>query len=161
MYSRPVILLFWFILLSQQVSAELKPFGTTSLKEIQNRYRDQPFLLALWSLDCPPCFQELEMLSRWIEQHPGQNLVLISTDQPGLADQAWRVLEKYKLHKVDNWIASDSIVERFRYHIDPRWHGELPRSYFYSAGHERRAHSGTLSEQMVNHWIQLNGARSP
>lgn len=154
MYYRPVILLFCFILLSQQVSAGPQPFGTTSLQQIQSRYMDQPFILALWSLDCPPCFQELEILSRWIEKHPGQNLVLISTDQPEFADQVWRVLKQYKLDKVDNWIASDPIVERFRYHIDPRWHGELPRSYFYSASHERRAHSGTLSEQMVDHWMQ-------
>ena len=137
-----------------QASADLKPFGTTGLDEIQASYKGQPFLLALWSLECPPCFQELELLSRWVEKHPERNLVLISTDSSDSADQVRRVLQKYRLDRADNWISSDHFVERFRYSIDPDWHGELPRSYFYSANHKRDAHSGTLSEQMVNHWIQ-------
>ena len=141
---------------------ELQPFGTGSLEEIQARYAGQPFLLALWSLECPPCFKELDMLSRWIKEHPRQNLVLISTDSPDSADQVRQLIGKYGLSQADNWIASDHIIERFRFTIDPGWHGELPRSYLYSAQHKRHAYSGTLPEQMVNYWLvqslRLTGA---
>lgn len=152
MLRRPWILLL-LALLSVQADAELKPFRADTIKEIEARFQGQPFLLALWSLDCPPCFKELDMLSRWIKKYPGQNVVLISTDDSSLADQAWQVVQKYNMEKVDGWIFSDDFSEKIRYSIDPSWHGELPRSYFYSADHTRLAHSGTLSEQMLIRWV--------
>ncbi|MBE9539252.1 MAG: hypothetical protein IMF06_09235 [Proteobacteria bacterium] len=57
------------------------------------------------------------------------------------------------MEKVDSWIFSGDFAEKIRYNIDPSWHGELPRSYFYSADHTRQAHSGTLSEQMLIRWL--------
>ncbi len=152
MLRRPWILLL-LVLLSVQAGAELKPFRADTINEIEARSQGQPFLLALWSLDCPPCFKELDMLSRWIKKYPGQNVVLISADDSSLADQAWQVIQKYNMEKVDGWIFSDDFSERIRYNIDPSWHGELPRSYFYSADHTRQAHSGTLSEQMLIRWV--------
>jgi len=155
LYHRWIPLLL--VLLSVQVSAEFKPFQADSLKEIQERYQGQAFLLTLWSLECSPCLRELDMLSRWVEKYPGQNIVLISTDDPSVADKAWQLIKKYKLAKLDSWIFSDQFTERLRYNIDPNWHGELPRSYFYSSNHERHGHSGALSEQMLKSWAgQLN-----
>ncbi len=150
LYHRWILLLL--VLLSVQVSAEFKPFQTDSLKEIQERYQGQPFLLTLWSVECSPCLRELDMLSRWVKKHPGQNIVLISTDDISIAEEAWQLIRKYKLAKLDSWIFSDQFSERLRFNIDPNWHGELPRSYFYSSNHERRGHSGPLSEKMVKTW---------
>ncbi len=93
------------------------------------------------------------MLARWLKEYPGQNVVLISTDDSSVADQAWQVIEKYNMEKVDGWIFSDDFAERIRYNIDPNWHGELPRSYFYFADHTLHAHSGILSEQILTRWV--------
>ena len=42
---------------------------------------------------------------------------------------------------------------KLRYGIDPSWFGELPRSYFYDAAHNRLPHSGALNEDHIEAWL--------
>jgi hypothetical protein len=67
------------------------------------------------------------------------------------------LLEDYGLQDLPSWQFSADIPEALRYHIDPDWYGELPRSYFYNAAHERRSHSGQLSRAVLAQWLTTAG----
>ena len=68
---------------SSSDQSQLSTFLPGSYETILKRYQGRPFLMVFWSLDCPPCFQELTMLGKLIENYPAFNLVLVSTDSPG------------------------------------------------------------------------------
>jgi hypothetical protein len=42
-----------------------------------------------------------------------------------------RILQQFNLAGLDNWGFANSDEEKLRYDIDPRWYGDLPRSYFF------------------------------
>lgn len=100
-------------------TAELKPFSSGSLKEITAQRDGKPFLLVLWSMDCPPCLKELEHIGRLRAQFPNQGLVLVSTDGPEYATEVEGLLARHGLTDSENWYFADNFPERLRYHIDP------------------------------------------
>lgn len=135
--------------------ADIRPFTAETLDDIQAEYEDRPFLLALWSVDCPPCMAELDMLGRLRDEHPGLPLVLVSTDPIEQRDDAEDFLLDYGLADMRSWMFADPFAERLRFTIDPQWYGELPRSYHYDAAHQAEAHSGMLTEEQVREWLDL------
>ncbi len=138
-------------------AADLKPalksFERDSYKTILADYQGKPFLLGLWSLDCPPCFKELEELARWKQQYPQLNLVLIATDEYELKEEVNQQIKAFGLEQSDNWIFSEQATVKLRYAIDPNWHGELPRSYLYDAQHQSTAVSGLLNKETIQQWV--------
>jgi len=106
--------------------------------------------VSLWSVDCAPCRIELDMLGELKASQPDFPLVIISTDQIEEREESLYVLEDYGLENLATWMFADSFVERLRYSIDPAWYGELPRSYFYDADHQAEAHSGVLTQEMLD-----------
>ncbi len=137
----------------QRLTDSLQPFTADSFRHIKQLYKGQPFLVGLWSVDCPPCLVELDMLGKMKEQSPELPLVLISTDPISNREDAQDFLLDYGLDGITSWMFADSFVERLRYSIDPGWYGELPRSYFFNADHQPQSHSGIMSEAMVREWL--------
>jgi thiol-disulfide isomerase/thioredoxin len=140
---------------STDTGADIHPFVAETLAEIQQEYAGRPFLLALWSVDCPPCMAELSMLGRLRKEHPDLPLVLVSTDPVEQRDDAEDFLLDYQLTDMRSWMFADPFAERLRFTIDPQWYGELPRSYYYDASHQPEAHSGMLTEAQVREWLDL------
>lgn len=136
------------------LAAGLRPFVDGSLQDITATREGKPFLLALWSVDCPPCMKELKHLRQLREEYPALDVVLVSTDGSEDLETAQQVLESFDLDKGDNWIFADGYAERLRYGIDPAWFGELPRAYFYAIDHQRLAVSGALSLDRLRHWAR-------
>ncbi len=135
--------------------AEFRPFSSESLKEITSAHAGRPFLLVLWSVDCPPCLKELEGIGRLYPQFMPESLVIISTDGAGNADEAQQVLIRNGLAAAENWRFAGNFPERLRYRIDPDWYGELPRAYFYAANHARTGKSGALNPTLIRQWISV------
>ena len=133
--------------------AELRPFSEESLKEITDARNGRPFLLVLWSIDCPPCLKELKHIGQLYSQFAPGSLVLVSTDSADYADEAQQVLAHNELTDAESWLFAGNFPERLRYRIDPNWYGELPRAYFYDAKHERVGRSGTLSLELLKQFI--------
>ena len=133
--------------------ADFRPFNTGSLKQIVTEHKGQPFLLVLWSVDCPPCLRELEHLGKLRNSFPGQGLVLISTDSSDYRNDAEALLALHGLKDAENWVFTGNFPEKLRYHIDNSWFGELPRSYFYDANHQRISRSGVLNMEVIQQWI--------
>jgi hypothetical protein len=44
---------------------------------------------------------------------------------------------------------SDENSDKLRFEIDPKWYGELPRTYFFNAAHQRVGMSGVLSKKEI------------
>jgi thiol-disulfide isomerase/thioredoxin len=134
-------------------AASLRAFETESLDKIRAAYAGKPFLLVLWSLDCPPCRKELALLSAVKKRHPDFHLVLVSTDAAEQSEQVGSVLAKHRLAITDAWLFSETSAERLRYAIDPSWYGEMPRSYFYDPAHNRVGVSGALKAEQIENWL--------
>ncbi|MGH8602084.1 MAG: TlpA family protein disulfide reductase [Gammaproteobacteria bacterium] len=154
-----VALAAFLFLAAAQPRAEtntIRRFGSGSLSTILANHDREAFLMALWSLDCPPCRAELALLGEIYQENPRLRLVLISTDDSSQAQAAQEVLHKNGLDKVESWIFGEPNAQRLRYEIDAAWYGELPRSYFYAANHTRVSESGALKPQQLNTWLALN-----
>ena len=78
------LFLFFMLVISQQVDAEpLKPFVGASRIEIEKAHIGQPMILAFWSLDCPYCMDELNVLGDLVKKHPKVKLLsLIHISEP-------------------------------------------------------------------------------
>lgn len=135
---------------------DIRPFTAQSFAQIKSGRAGQPFVLALWSVDCPPCMVELELLGRMRDQYPGElPLVLVSTDDIALQADAEDFLKDYGLDDMPSWMFADDYAAPLRYSIDPQWFGELPRSYHFDAEHQFEAHSGIMTEAQLRGWLDL------
>jgi len=134
---------------------DIRAFTAQSFAQIKADRAGQPFVLALWSVDCPPCMVELELLGRLRDQYPDLPLVLVSTDDIALQADAEDFLKDYGLDDMTSWMFADDYAAPLRYSIDPQWFGELPRSYHFDAQHQFEAHSGIMTEAQLRSWLGL------
>lgn len=140
---------------AEDETADIHPFLADTFASLKQQRAGQPFILALWSVDCPPCMVELDMLGKLRQQYPELPLVLVSTDNIRLKEDASDFLLDYGLHDLPSWMFADAFAESLRFSIDPQWYGELPRGYFFDENHQAHAHSGIMSEQLVRGWLGL------
>ncbi len=147
----PVVLTVVFAIAAH--SAVLKPFSQQSYAQIEHAYAGLPALVVIWSLDCPPCMEELDLLGKLKQEYPEFNLILINTDGMDAQKEVGVLLASFNLSFVDSWIFASEQVERLRFSIDPQWYGELPRSYLYN-GVMRLSHSGLIDEVWLRGWLE-------
>jgi thiol-disulfide isomerase/thioredoxin len=112
-------------------AVSLQSFDIGSFEQIVSDKNKQDHLVILWSFDCPPCITELEKISELHQQFPDYQLTLINTDAVDEQVRVKKVLQQFNLAGLDNWGFANSDEEKLRYDIDPRWYGDLPRSYFF------------------------------
>lgn len=132
----------------------IRPFVPGSFSRILEQRQQKPFVLVLWSLDCPSCYKELEMLGEFSRQYTDLDIVLVSTDITATQDELQTILTRYKLDNVESWVFSGDSDERLRYEIDRSWYGELPRSYFFKTVEKKQVVSGILSEEKLMLWMK-------
>jgi hypothetical protein len=139
---------------SAGLAQSIKPFGAQSLEQIQAAHRGKPFVLLVWSMDCEFCQASLEVLSKARAAHPGLDLVTVTTDP--IADQVLTGQVRKRLGSLrllnDPWSFGGDAPERLRFVLDPDWHGEKPRSYWYDAKGQRTAYSGLIKADMLAQW---------
>ncbi len=130
-----------------------KLFLHSSLDELEMTYAGEPFLLSVWSIECGPCFKELEVLGKLREEYPAFNLILLSADSADVMEEVEGFLTEFNLSEENSWVYGSNRSEQLRYVIDPAWYGEMPRSYFYDKDGKRTSVSGLLSEGVLRRWI--------
>lgn len=140
---------------------EHKPFAPGSLKTIQAARAGHPFVLAFWSLTCTYCHEEFVLFSALRKKYPALDIVLVATDTPAESEALSDTLRHYGLERVESWVFADEFAERLRYDVDPKWGGELPRTYFYASDHGRRAQSGRLDRERLEAWIKQQFVTAP
>ncbi len=111
-------------------------------------------MLVLWSLDCPPCHEELEMLADFRKKQPYFNLLLISIDGVEAEAEVQDRLYHLGLLSVENWIFTEAVSPQLLNQIDASWYGVVPRSYLFDAGHRRQTITGLLSIETLQAWAK-------
>jgi thiol-disulfide isomerase/thioredoxin len=134
----------------------VQPFEPQSLEQVVAEHQGRPFLLVVWSMDCEFCQASLDTLARVRARHPGLRVVTVSTDPIGnTALQAQLAHRLGSLSLLDQaWSFGSKSPEQLRFAIDPRWHGEKPRSYWYDAQGKRASYSGLITAERVEDWLQ-------
>ena len=135
-------------LLPVSIMAEVKQFD--SIAGIEAQHKGVPWLLVIWSTDCPPCYVELDMLSRLENRGEDIKVEYLSFDPASKRDDVFRVSDSFP---IDTWFSNEPNREKLQMLIDVNWRGELPRSYWYQADGTRCSQSGILNEQAVLKWF--------
>lgn len=137
-------------------SGSLKPFNSDSYHELLKAHSKQPFMLVIWSVTCSSCLKEMELLSILHKNRPALKIVMLATDDASAAAEIQNILNKHQLSDTENWFFASENAQKLRFEIDPGWYGELPRTYFYDAGHRREGISGVLSqEDYASHVVKM------
>jgi thiol-disulfide isomerase/thioredoxin len=138
-------------------AAEFRDFDAKSLARLKQDHAGKPFVLALWSIHCEPCLRELPQWTALQQRHPGVRIVLVATDPRKQRAALTRALERYSVSGVELWAFADDYEERVRFSIDPRWRGELPRTYLFDAMHRAEARSGA-DVDWIEGWMAKQAA---
>jgi thiol-disulfide isomerase/thioredoxin len=128
---------------------DLKPFVSGSYQQILSNNAKKPFMLVVWSIDCSSCIKDMTLLNEIHQENPGLKIIMLAADEPSVGEQVKQLLSKYKMDAVENWLFADENAEKLRFEIDPKWYGELPRTYFFNAAHQRIGISGVLSKKDI------------
>jgi len=91
--------------------------------------------------------EKMTLLSDLTKIRPEVNIVMLATDDVSANDLIQTVLAKNELTNLEHWIFAEENAQKLRYEIDPKWYGELPRTYFLNKNHERHGISGALSSE--------------
>jgi len=139
------------LMFSSSASAvDLQSFEIDSFEQIVNAKNQQDHLVILWSFDCPPCIKELQKISDLHQQYPEYQLTLINTDSIDEQGRVKKILKQYNLAGLDNWGFANTDEEKLRFDIDPRWFGDLPRSYFFPLeGKVKRLRGALTSAELL------------
>ena len=128
---------------------DLKPFVSGSYQQMLDNNAKKPFMLVVWSLDCSSCIKDMTLLNEIHRENPALKIIMLAADEPSMGEQVKPLLSKYKMDGVENWLFADENTEKLRFEIDPKWYGELPRTYFFNAVHQRVGISGVLSKKDI------------
>jgi thiol-disulfide isomerase/thioredoxin len=134
-------------------AGELRPFDAKSLTVIRQTQAGRPFVLAFWSIHCAPCKDEIVLFAALKRKYPHVPILLVAADPPEVKAAVVRFLAGQQLGKIELWAFADGFAERVRYAVDPKWQGELPRTYFFDAAHRATARSGALDPEWVEAWF--------
>ncbi len=80
---------------------------------------------------------------------PDIHLIMLATDDASATDRAMSILTENELNQTDNWIFADANLQKLRYEIDPKWYGEVPRTYFVDKDHQRVGVSGSVPREKL------------
>jgi thiol-disulfide isomerase/thioredoxin len=149
--KRAAPLLGAMLLASLAVAAEpaIHSFGPGSFAQIAAGAGGKPQVVMVWSLDCSYCEPSFEALAQ--AQRRGLKVVTIATDPADDPDAALLIrkkLAKSGLH-AETWAFGPAPAEQLRHAIDPKWRGEMPRSYWFDGKGQVRAYSGLIDAERV------------
>ncbi|SFD12507.1 redoxin domain-containing protein [Pseudoalteromonas denitrificans] len=143
------------MLFSNLVFAQPIELTKNNWNKVKSSNLNSQWLTVLWSLECPPCFKELSLISKMVSKEPNLKVTLINTDaSDDLLEQIQDVLAQYQLNKLTNFYFADEQAAQSRFMIDPTWYGELPRSYFFSSGGTAVGRSGLINKNTLNKWLK-------
>ncbi|WNB75009.1 TlpA family protein disulfide reductase [Methylomonas koyamae] len=130
---------------AQADQTPIKPFVPGSYQQILAANAGKPLMLAIWSVDCPSCLKDMAIINQLHDKHPALKIVMLAADEAEAMPEIQRIVDTHKLGNLENWAFSGDNPEKLRYEIDPAWYGELPRTYFFDAAHQREAKSGAMT----------------
>ena len=148
-----LLLLLWLLFALPLYAGELKPFQPGSRTVIEQAHAGRPLVLAFWSLDCVYCPEEIRHLDALVRRYPDIQWVLINVDGVEFkAEVEKKLAELLPQGQAERWIFTGDDTERLYFAVDRKWHGELPRSYFYDGKGGVQGRSGQVSAEWLTTW---------
>jgi thiol-disulfide isomerase/thioredoxin len=147
------IFILLFALLNNFAEAnqsDLKPFEAGSYQKILENNANKPFLFIIWSITCSSCLKEMPLIGAIHQKNPQLKIIMLAADDISEVDQIQAILKKNSLSNVESWSYASENTQKLQFEIDPKWYGELPRTYFFDKKHQRDGMSGVLSELDYN-----------
>lgn len=128
-------------------SPAIKEFTSGSYRRILENHANHPFMLVIWSINCPSCLKDMELLSRIHKNRPELKIIMLAADDLSATNQINKLMKKNELTDIEHWVYAEENTQKLRFEIDPKWYGEIPRTYFFDASHQRSGASGVLSKE--------------
>jgi len=139
---------------AQQLPLQTQPFTQSSFEAIKEQFKGEKWLTMLWSVDCPPCMKELALIQTLQLQQKELTVVIINVDTyEGSEQQRDEILAHFDLTQRKHFYFIEGLEDQSRYHIDPQWFGELPRSYFIDEAGTFHGKSGLVSKVLLEKWL--------
>jgi glutaredoxin len=145
------IAVFCLLALTAHAATPVQPFEPDSLGRLVASQKGKPFVLVVWSLDCPYCQASMKTLAEERRKRKDLNVVTLSTDSATDAQAVVQIRKKLASvgMSADAWAYGNAPQEQIQYALDPKWHGEKPRSYWFNAKGESVAYSGEITAATV------------
>ncbi len=136
--------------IAAQATENIRVFGPESFRQIVSSEKGKPFVILIWSLDCEYCQRSFQALAE-ARKKGGFGVVTIATDRADDAEAAALVRRKLESSGLDAhmWAFGPAPAEQLRYAIDPKWRGEIPRSYWFDKEGKAVAYSGVITDSTV------------
>jgi thiol-disulfide isomerase/thioredoxin len=134
-------------------AGELLPFDAHSMQALRSEFSGRPFVVAFWSASCEPCREELAHWASVLPKHPEVPVVLVATDPPQDRAAVDAILARFDLGRSALRIFADEFAEKLRYTVDPKWRGEVPRSYFFDGRHRVEVKIGPVDSRWAERWF--------
>lgn len=135
-------------------AANLRPFVRGSWKQIRQSHQGRPLVVHFWGVTCAPCMSELPKWGELATARSGVDIVFVAADpipiEPPNIDAA---VARTGIAPAENWIFSDSFLERLRFEVSPRWGGELPYTVMIDANGQTDVTAGVMDIQRLRAWI--------
>lgn len=144
-------LLFPMFVAGANAADNIRAFGPNSFKKIMAKHAGKPYVIVVWGLECTYCDSSFAALA---EAQRAQKFPVVTIATDPAHDPHARQLILKKLHASglasQTWAFGGAPAEQLRYAIDPKWFGEMPRTYWINAQGEKRAYSGELSKSVID-----------
>lgn len=118
----------------------------TARQLVQVRHDAQPTIVALWSAECTHCKKNLALFAELMRQDARVKLVSVATETLALAQI--EPLERWAVSG-ERYAFGEDQHEALAYALDPKWRGELPRTFLFDGRGGKVALSGVLTLNVV------------
>ncbi|MFT3818169.1 MAG: hypothetical protein QM750_11145 [Rubrivivax sp.] len=138
---------------SQSAATELLTLELNGWPALRRALAGRRAIVHLWGLTCAPCIEELSRWAAFIERRPQAPIVLIEVE-PADPARIQATLRRAGVNGGRQYVVQGFPDERWRYAVDPRWGGELPRTLLLEATGAMRAFSGAADFAALQRWLQ-------
>ena len=128
----------------------IQPLEPGGFERIVAAGKGKPLVVVLWSLSCEYCEQSFDALAD-VRRSKALDIVTIATDRADDQEAVQLIKKKLSRHGLaaHGWAFGAAPAERLRYDIDPKWRGEMPRSYWVNGDGRMRAYSGVITPEVA------------
>lgn len=128
----------------------IRPLEPGGFERVIAAGKGKPLAVVIWSLSCDYCEPSFDALAN-AKRSKGLQVVTIATDRADDPEAAQLIQKKLSRHGLaaNGWAFGTAPAERLRYDIDPKWRGEMPRSYWSKGDGKMRAYSGMITPEIV------------
>jgi thiol-disulfide isomerase/thioredoxin len=145
---------FHFGMADAYAAEKIRAFAPDSFGRIVASHSGKPFVVMVWELDCAYCQESFHALAQ--AQHKYKfSVITIATDRVDDAQASRLIRKKLDASGLGSnmWAFGAAPAEQLRYAIDPKWRGEMPRSYWFNADGKSVAYSGVITADTVSKFL--------